>query len=259
MFSGQYPQDDDNQQEVEVRFTIYENQRWWMGLDVSVRYQSQNVNKQLSLWRTQWTPNLLPHERGNWTDATHTAVVSPSNFQLPDSTTIIARDGKSRRKIEWRWIEGDWEVCKASPGFTTPQPSHAAGSAGAPPKPRSIAPRLRSTSVLNPIKSIFSAATPPKPPRRIFSSSTKAVGSIDSSSTTPDQLLGREEDDLEFDRGPIANRSLVSGGLFAHLVEGADHQVPWDVDTNGLFRTLAAVDRRSLRKLGQFVPRLAVR
>ncbi|KAG6862298.1 hypothetical protein C0995_015995 [Termitomyces sp. Mi166 len=76
-------------------FTVYENQRWWMGLD--------------------WTAALLPGERPSWCSPPPSyAPVSPPNaFALPSATTVFLPDGNGRRVKRtaiWRWEEPDWRV-----------------------------------------------------------------------------------------------------------------------------------------------------
>ncbi|KAI9068315.1 hypothetical protein FKP32DRAFT_1587718 [Trametes sanguinea] len=75
-------------------FTIYENQRWWMGLD--------------------WTAALLPGERPSWCTASQQPVAPPSAFTLPAPTTVytLAPDGKRRlkRTARWTWEEPEWRV-----------------------------------------------------------------------------------------------------------------------------------------------------
>lgn len=76
-------------------FTIYENQRWWMGLD--------------------WTAALLPGERPSWCSPPpiHAPVSPPNAFALPSATTVFLPDGKGRRVKRtaiWRWEEPDWRV-----------------------------------------------------------------------------------------------------------------------------------------------------
>ncbi|KAJ7497143.1 integral peroxisomal membrane peroxin-domain-containing protein [Mycena latifolia] len=75
-------------------FTVYENQRWWMGLD--------------------WTAALLPAERPSWCSKTHNPVAPPNAFVLPDDTTLYlpASDGKGRVKrcARWAWEEHEWRV-----------------------------------------------------------------------------------------------------------------------------------------------------
>ncbi|KNZ71262.1 Peroxisomal membrane protein PEX30 [Termitomyces sp. J132] len=60
-------------------FTIYENQRWWMGLD--------------------WTAALLPGERPSWCSPppSHAPVSPPNAFALPSAVTVFLPDGKGRR------------------------------------------------------------------------------------------------------------------------------------------------------------------
>lgn len=74
-------------------FTIYENQRWWMGLD--------------------WTAALLPGERPSWCSATQHALAPPNAFVLPDPTTVFLSDGKGgrvKRTAIWEWEEPEWKV-----------------------------------------------------------------------------------------------------------------------------------------------------
>jgi len=81
--------------ELRFLFTIYENQRWWMGLD--------------------WTAALLPNERPSWCSAPpiHSPVSPPSAFPLPVPTTVFLSDGKGKRVKRtaiWRWEEPEWKV-----------------------------------------------------------------------------------------------------------------------------------------------------
>ncbi|TEB37554.1 hypothetical protein FA13DRAFT_1752294 [Coprinellus micaceus] len=78
-------------------FTVYENQRWWMGLD--------------------WTAALLPGERPSWCSSPPTlAPLSPPGaFPLPEPTTVYLlhpTDEKKRikRTAEWYWEEPEWTV-----------------------------------------------------------------------------------------------------------------------------------------------------
>lgn len=74
-------------------FTIYENQRWWMGLD--------------------WTAALLPGERPSWCSAAQHPVSPPNAFSLPDITTVYLPDGNGRtlkRTATWKWEEPEWRV-----------------------------------------------------------------------------------------------------------------------------------------------------
>ncbi|KAG6820874.1 hypothetical protein H0H93_010218 [Arthromyces matolae] len=76
-------------------FTIYENQRWWMGLD--------------------WTAALLPGERPSWCSPppSHAPVSPPNVFTLPRPTTVFLSDGNGhriKRTALWRWEEPEWRV-----------------------------------------------------------------------------------------------------------------------------------------------------
>lgn len=75
-------------------FTVYENQRWWMGLD--------------------WTAALLPSERPSWCSPSLHPVSPPNAFTLPNPTTVYlpSPDGKSRikRTATWKWEEPEWKL-----------------------------------------------------------------------------------------------------------------------------------------------------
>ncbi|KAI0325481.1 hypothetical protein GY45DRAFT_1330224 [Cubamyces sp. BRFM 1775] len=101
-------------------FTIYENQRWWMGLD--------------------WTAALLPGERPSWCSASQQPAAPPSAFTLPAPTTVytLAPDGKRRlkRTARWKWEEPEWRVVVRREGAGTsrverPLPSAKEESAAA--------------------------------------------------------------------------------------------------------------------------------
>lgn len=84
--------------ETVFQFEIYENQRWWIGLD--------------------WTAALLPQERPSWSDCDNNAVTPPSSFALPKPTrTLVAssfRPGRQdRRTAEWHWVDLEWRVAGA--------------------------------------------------------------------------------------------------------------------------------------------------
>ncbi|KIJ67546.1 hypothetical protein HYDPIDRAFT_25983 [Hydnomerulius pinastri MD-312] len=74
-------------------FTVYENQRWWMGLD--------------------WTAALLPGERPSWCSASQGPLPPPSAFSLPPPTTSfvpVGRGGRAKRTAVWMWEEPEWRV-----------------------------------------------------------------------------------------------------------------------------------------------------
>ncbi|EGG01132.1 uncharacterized protein MELLADRAFT_117855 [Melampsora larici-populina 98AG31] len=179
-------EDDEHKQEIEVRFTIFENQRWWMGLD--------------------WTNTLLPHERPNWTDSSHTPVPGPTDFKLPNPT--ITSSGK---KIQWKWQDRDWTISKASPGLinpdTTTKPHH----------PLSSPLRLSMKSILN-------------------SSSPNDLNGLMNRSETQKSRSGSlsfgQQAGSELEKN--LREAVASSGLSTEaMVEGEDPSVPWDVDTNG--------------------------
>ncbi|WOO85932.1 Peroxisomal membrane protein PEX30 [Vanrija pseudolonga] len=81
------------------KFEVFENQRWWMGLD--------------------WTSALLPQERPSWCDSHLLPVSPPGSFALPPPSSIdLPAPTKSepraqvRRTATWRWIDDDWAVVR---------------------------------------------------------------------------------------------------------------------------------------------------
>ncbi|KAI9255640.1 Peroxin/Dysferlin domain-containing protein [Phascolomyces articulosus] len=85
--------------EMIFQFDIYENQRWWLGMD--------------------WTTNMMPSERAPWTDNQLAPVQSKESFELPASSETvqyrpIAGSGgvaiKQTTKKVWSWADGDWWV-----------------------------------------------------------------------------------------------------------------------------------------------------
>lgn len=81
------------------RFRIYENQRWWIGLD--------------------WTAALLPQERPSWSDEHNHAVSPPSSFTLPRTSSTVVPSSRSPgrydvRTSEWRWVDLEWTVAGAN-------------------------------------------------------------------------------------------------------------------------------------------------
>lgn len=82
-------------------FTIYENQRWWMGLD--------------------WTAALLPQERPAWSTASEEPISPPSAFVLPPPTTVYLphEKGRSKHTATWTWEEDEWRVLRKLEGSST--------------------------------------------------------------------------------------------------------------------------------------------
>lgn len=99
---------------VAYRFELFENQRWWMGLD--------------------WTAALLPQERASWTDDNLSPVSPPSSFTLPAETVTMKPaptkekpNAWEKRTVRWKWEEEEWRVIinassggGAAPGSPTP-------------------------------------------------------------------------------------------------------------------------------------------
>ncbi|KAG8941939.1 hypothetical protein FRC03_003848, partial [Tulasnella sp. 419] len=89
------------------RFTVLENQRWWMGLD--------------------WTAALLPAERPSWSSPhpAYQPLPPPSSFSLPGPTTVFlpleghhknAAGLRMKRTSKWKWEDGEWGVVVRTPG-----------------------------------------------------------------------------------------------------------------------------------------------
>ncbi|KAL8292745.1 hypothetical protein RQP46_001357 [Phenoliferia psychrophenolica] len=93
-------------EDVQLQFTVFENQRWWVGLD--------------------WTHALLPGERASWTDPTLNPSSPPASFTLPSPSITYTpsptrSDPTSRIKhtTEWKWLDPEWKVQRTS---TSPLP-----------------------------------------------------------------------------------------------------------------------------------------
>ncbi|KAG9316459.1 Peroxin/Dysferlin domain-containing protein [Chiua virens] len=81
-------------------FTVYENQRWWVGLD--------------------WTAALLPGERPSWCSASQQPLPPPSTFSLPSPTTSfvpVGKHGRAKRMARWTWEEPEWRVVVKKEGL----------------------------------------------------------------------------------------------------------------------------------------------
>ncbi|KAF8335838.1 uncharacterized protein EI90DRAFT_3287746 [Cantharellus anzutake] len=79
------------------KFTVHENQRWWMGID--------------------WTAALLPNERVSWTSGPPTLrpLPPPINITLPPSKAVYlpvpnVPAVRVKRTATWTWEETDWGV-----------------------------------------------------------------------------------------------------------------------------------------------------
>ena len=88
-------------EDVMYQFSIFENQRWWMGLD--------------------WTAALLPQERPSWSDEASNPVSPPSSFSLPPARVTLTPAPTSsnpkaynRRTIKWQWLDPEWTIAGAS-------------------------------------------------------------------------------------------------------------------------------------------------
>jgi hypothetical protein len=82
-------------EQLRFAFMVYENQRWWMGLD--------------------WTAALLPGERPSWCSASQAPLSPPAAFALPAPTTVFlsaggAPDAREQRTATWAWAEPEWRI-----------------------------------------------------------------------------------------------------------------------------------------------------
>ncbi|KAI8985449.1 integral peroxisomal membrane peroxin-domain-containing protein [Pilobolus umbonatus] len=83
--------------EMIFQFEVYENQRWWLGV--------------------KWTTNMMPNERGPWTDNQLKPIPSKEHFELPETTSQVSYhntngDNSIKRTTHkvWTWADGDWWV-----------------------------------------------------------------------------------------------------------------------------------------------------
>lgn len=72
----------DSGEGIRFTFTLYENQRRWLGIG--------------------WTASMLAYERNSWTDEHLNSTASPQSFQLPEVEGGMAK---------WRWVDdSEWHV-----------------------------------------------------------------------------------------------------------------------------------------------------
>ncbi|GAA5824635.1 hypothetical protein JCM10212_003803 [Sporobolomyces blumeae] len=190
-------EEEDEEEDVEVQFTVFENQRWWVGLD--------------------WTHALLPGERASWTDPSSHPSNPPSSFHLPASQTTyipspLPNDPTSRLKktTSWRWLDPEWKVLRepvasvalpvSSPGgvlaagtsggsdggINGDDPATSTTGAGATlPSPGAHGAAASTSSPSSPVaasSSIFSSS-PPKLPS--FMTSSPTLSSLTSAAISP--------------------------------------------------------------------------
>ncbi len=77
------------------RFVLYENQRWWLGLD--------------------WTTNLFLNERPAWSDEYNVQTSPKDSFSLPPPSTTITETPEDpnvliKKTMEWKWDDNDWWI-----------------------------------------------------------------------------------------------------------------------------------------------------
>ncbi|KAL7411925.1 hypothetical protein BDY24DRAFT_114892 [Mrakia frigida] len=89
---------------VQFRFEVMENQRWWLALD--------------------WTTTLAPSDRPVWCDTHLNPTPPPSQFTLPPASTILLPDPNStthqiQRTAIWHWLDPDWSIALHLPNSPT--------------------------------------------------------------------------------------------------------------------------------------------
>ncbi|GAA5999047.1 uncharacterized protein JCM10292_003283 [Rhodotorula paludigena] len=159
-------------EDVQVQFTVFENQRWWVGLD--------------------WTHALLPGERASWTDSENNPANPPASFALPPASVAYVpsptkSDPHSRLKktTEWRWLDPEWHVLRSAlPSVTLPVGS-GSGGGGAPVAPDGTAGGAAAGAGSAPASN--SAANPPSPTfaRTFGALASQASNALSSHSSSP--------------------------------------------------------------------------
>lgn len=87
---------DGEQSEMVFQFEVFENQRWWLGVN--------------------WTTNMMPSERSAWTDNQLKAIPAKEKFQLPEATTKTGTHTVNGELVKrtthkvWSWVDADWWV-----------------------------------------------------------------------------------------------------------------------------------------------------
>ncbi|GAA5929941.1 hypothetical protein JCM3775_004469 [Rhodotorula graminis] len=126
----------DEGEDVQVQFTVFENQRWWVGLD--------------------WTHALLPGERASWTDPDNNPANPPASFVLPPpSVAYVASPTKAdphsrlKKTTEWRWLDPEWHVLRSAVASVALPVGGAGGGAA-------VAPDGSQPALANPPSPTFS-------------------------------------------------------------------------------------------------------
>ncbi|BGP39975.1 hypothetical protein JCM10450v2_003955 [Rhodotorula kratochvilovae] len=183
-------------EDVQVQFTVFENQRWWVGLD--------------------WTHALLPGERASWTDPDNNPANPPASFVLPPpsvayvpSPTKADPHSRLKKTTEWRWLDPEWHVLRSAvPSVTLP-----VGTA-----PATVSPDGSSATATGAV-----TASPPSP---TFSRTLTQFAASVSPSTSP--LLSTAG-------GAPASPTFVSAGSASGDFAYADSPLfaQWSVDDEG--------------------------
>lgn len=191
----------DPSQDIEFCLTIFENQRWWMGLD--------------------WTSNLLPHERPNWADSINHPVPTPANIILPSSKSFKDVNQNLQRKVEWKWIDSDWKIIEAH--TSTNQSKEEDNLNQDDERLKCSSPVITHPVADKPAGSTLNHTPPSSPNASFRRHQNRSSASHSGSSACLSACLDSE----------IIDESLRNSGLSASIVGAHDPTKPWDVDANG--------------------------
>jgi len=185
---------EESEEDVEVQFTVFENQRWWVGLD--------------------WTHALLPGERASWyvvvnslslflftfdeadrflgnrTDPSSNPSNPPSSFTLPSpqityipSPTPSDSLSKLRKVTSWKWLDSEWRVLREPLPLVSLPTISSSSSSPLPPSP----PLAPSSSPVTTSSKLFSSL--PSPPSSLLPSSSSSSPITPASFSSPSSLI----------------------------------------------------------------------
>ncbi|GAA6021446.1 hypothetical protein JCM10207_004738 [Rhodosporidiobolus poonsookiae] len=192
-------------EDVQVQFTVFENQRWWVGLD--------------------WTAALLPGERASWTDPANNPANPPASFVLPPpSVSYVPSPTKSdpnsrlKKTTEWRWLDPEWHVLRSAiPTVALPVTSPSAGPAGSPPSTPGDAPAASSDAP---------AAAPPAQPNPASPTISRIAAAA--GVNLPPSLAAAAEN-----HAPTQNPTFTSPSSLIAWDEASPLFAQWAVDDEG--------------------------
>ncbi|KAN0063296.1 hypothetical protein ACQY0O_004460 [Thecaphora frezii] len=180
-------------EDVIYQFSIYENQRWWVGLD--------------------WTAALLPQERPSWSDESNNPVSPPSSFSLPPARITLTPSPTpsnpkafQRRTVKWQWLDSEWTIAGVGPSPLPAATSVFRGSA-------------KDASDLS-AKSAADAGGKPGSLGEAFNRIRNSRASLPGSPASPDKA-----------DASAVTREPDAGGVGAPLRPEDDED--WDVDNEG--------------------------